>query len=692
MSRATVGAIGAAAAGLLAAAFPAAAQSDGPSRTFGPADVFSLRYAADPQIRPDGAAVAYVRGAYDIMTDKAARSIWAIDLASGAQSPLVEGPAAGEPRWSPDGQRLAFVAAAEGTGPQLFVRWMASGVTAKVAALPQAPGDIAWSPDGRQLAFTMFAPAKPVELGVSLAKPEGAKWAEPLRVIDTLTYRFDGEGYLKAGQDHLWVVSADGGAPRQLTFGPFEDGGRLAWTPDGRFVLFSAHRAADWRRHPMQSDICQVAVADAALTCLTHGGVVAGDPTVSPDGRQVAYVGFTDTHRPYQDPKLMVMDRDGGHARSLTDGLDRPVASPWWAADGRSLYVGYADRSVVKVARVGLDGKARDVATGLAGGGLDRPYVGGAFTVARNGVVAFTQGGPDEPAEVAVSAAGAARRLTRLNDDLMAGKTLAKVAPLAVTSAFDHQAVDAWIVTPPNFDPARKYPMILEIHGGPYAAYGKVWASEMQLYAAAGYVVAYANPRGSVSYGDAFASGIAHDYPGHDYDDLMSVVDAAIAKGFVDPDNLFVTGGSGGGLLTAWIVGKTGRFRAAASQKPVIDWTSFALTTDIYPLVTDDWFGKPPWEDHEAYWRRSPLSLVGAVKTPTLVMVGEDDHRTPPSQAEQFYQALQLRGVPATLIRVPGASHESLADRPSQLDEEVAAILAWFERYKVRDGGPAAGG
>jgi dipeptidyl aminopeptidase/acylaminoacyl peptidase len=300
--------------------------------------------------------------------------------------------------------------------------------------------------------------------------------------------------------------------------------------------------------------------------------------------------------------------------------------------------------------------------------------------------VAFTQGAPDQPGDVAVVRDGATHRLTHLNEDLFVGKSLGAVTHMQVASSVDNLPIDAWMITPPGFEPGKKYPMILEIHGGPFASYGPVFASELQLYAAAGYVVVYANPRGSTSYGFDFADQINDNYPSHDYDDLMSVVDAAIAKGSVDANNLFVTGGSGGGLLTAWVVGKTDRFKAAVSQKPVINWTSEVLTTDGYNSMAQDWFGKMPWEDQASYWRRSPLSLVGNVKTPTMVMVGEEDHRTPGSEAEQFYQALQLRSVPTTLIRVPGASHESLAERPSQEAAEASAILAWFGRYRTAPG------
>jgi dipeptidyl aminopeptidase/acylaminoacyl peptidase len=378
------------------------------------------------------------------------------------------------------------------------------------------------------------------------------------------------------------------------------------------------------------------------------------------------------------------MDLAGGEARSITEAFDRSLDHPSWSGDGASLIAAYVDHGVTKVARIGLDGKVSPLVAGLGGQELDRPYAGGAFSVSTHGDVAYTFGDAQRPGDVGVvRGGGAPRRLTDLNADLFAGVRLATLEPLSVASAFDKRPIDAWVLRPPGFDPSRRYPMILEIHGGPFAAYGPNFASQLQLYAAAGYVVVYANPRGSTSYGDEFANLINDNYPSQDYDDLMSVVDAAIAKGGVDAENLFVVGGSGGGLLTSWIVGKTHRFKAAVAQKPVIDWASEVLTVDMYTFMARDWFGKMPWEDPDAFWRRSPISLVGNVTTPTMVMVGEEDHRTPPSEAEQFFDALQLRGIPTAMVRVPGASHEGLAERPSQEAEEVSAILAWFNRYRT---------
>ena len=669
---------------VLATAGSVSAQvADGPSKIFGARDLFGLQIASDPQVRPDGGAVAYVRVANDIMTDRAKRSIWLVDTATGAQSPLVVDEAANmSPRWSPDGSRLAYVSAGP-EGAQVYIRWIASGRSAKVATLEQAPNDIAWSPDGKTLALTMLTLDEGRSLAPQVRRPEGAKWAEPLKVIDRITYRADGEGFLKSGYRHLFVVSADGGQPRQLTFGKFDNGGPISFSRDGKSVLFSTNRADNWERDPQEAEIYAVLIADGALTRLTSRVGPDVNAVPSPDGAKIAYLGYDDQRkRGYENVRLYVMDRDGKNSRVLTGGLDRSVNDPQWAADGKSLYVSYDDQGVVKVARVTLDGKVEPVLSGLGGGGLDRPYTGGQFSVSRNGVVAFTDAATQRPSDLVIWRAGKAQRVTDLNADLLTGKTLARVEALPVTSSYDKKPIGAWIAYPPNFDPARKYPLILEIHGGPFSAYGPSFSTDVQLYAAAGYIVVYSNPRGSTSYGEEFANTIDRNYPSHDYDDLMSVVDAAVAKGVVNDKRLYVTGGSGGGALTAWIVGKTDRFRAAATQKPVINWSSQVLTTDGYTFMASYWFGKMPWEDPQGYWARSPLSLVGNVKTPTLVVVGENDDRTPPSEADQYFAALQLRGVPTALVRVPGASHGGIAARPSQSAAKASAILGWFERYK----------
>jgi dipeptidyl aminopeptidase/acylaminoacyl peptidase len=668
----------------------AAAPATGPTRTFTGADLFNLEQASDPEISPDGKTIAYVRKSNDIMTDKSRPTIWLVDVASGQQRPLLAGSGSYfSPRWSPDGTRLAYVAT-DGGSPQLHVRWMVSGESARITGLPDSPGAIAWSPDGRRIAYTMFAPDEGPKLGKVPPKPEGAKWADPLQVIDAVTYRTDDEGYLKPGFYQLFWVPADGGAPTQLTFGATHAGGPVSWTPDGRSILFSGNLSKNWEREPVNSEIYRIGIGGGAPVALTSRDGPDAAPAVSPDGRYVAYIGYDDKKLGYQNTQLSVMGPDGSGKRVLTASLDRSVASPVWAPDSRSVYVQVEDRGTNKVERVGLDGSIHEVATGLNGGGLDRPYAGGEFDVARkSGTIAITTGDPLHPSDISVVTGSTVRQLTHLNEHL-GSKALAQVQKLPVTSSYDQRPIDAWMVTPADFDPAKKYPLILEIHGGPFAAYGPSFSTDDQLYAADGYIVLYTNPRGSTSYGEEFANQIDKAYPGHDYDDLMSAVDAAIATGHVDPNNLFVTGGSGGGVLTAWIVGKTDRFRAAATQKPVIDWASFVLTSDGAPYYSPYWFAKKPWEDPMGYWQRSPLSLVGNVKTPTLVVVGSEDYRTPDSEAEQYYEALQLRGVPTAFVKVPGASHGGIAARPSQAAAKASAILAWFDRYRTDRGRTAS--
>ncbi len=652
---------------------------------FEPLDVFELEWAADPQISPDGTQIAYVRYFMDVMADRRRSNIWLVDFDGSSHRPLTSGNHSNtSPRWSPSGDRLLYVSSEDGSA-QLHMRWMDTGQSAKITRLTHPRGSISWSPDGQWLAFPMRIPAKQKPLASAPPRPDGAKWADPPKVIESLVYRSDGGGFIDPGYWHLFVVPAEGGSPRQLTTGDFNHQGTPAWSVDGESILITGDRREGWEYDPVDGEIYEVSLADGAIRALTDRDGPDGGPVLSPDGTKIAYTGFDDQLHGYNVSRLYVMNRDGSESRLITGDFDRSVQGPTWAGDGRGLFFQYNTEGNGKVGYVSLSGKVETLADDL-GNSIGRPYSGGSFSVAANGNFAFTTSPPDRPADVAVGSRGqsGSTRVTNLNADLLDHKELAEVEEIWWESSFDGRQVQGWIATPPGFDPEKKYPLIMEIHGGPFANYGDRFSSEVQMFAAAGYVVFYSNPRGSSSYGKEFGNLIHHNYPGQDYDDLMSGVDAVLAKGYVDEEQLFVTGGSGGGVLTAWIVGHTDRFAAAVSAKPVINWYSFVLTADFYPFFYKYWFPGFPWDHPEQYLERSPLHHVGKVSTPTMLLTGEVDYRTPMSESEQYYQALKLRKIDTALVRIPGASH-GIAQRPSQLIAKISHILAWFERYRSDD-------
>ena len=652
------------------------------NNTFKNIDVFELEVATDTQISPDGSRIAYSRVSNDIMSDRSVSNIWLVDANGEHHRPLLSGAQSySSPRWSPGGDRLAYVTSVGDRGSQIHVRWMDTGQTAMLSNVRGGPSSLTWSPDGKQIAFEMFVKADDASLASPPPAPEGAEWAPPVTVIDQMHYRADGAGYLEHGNSHLFVLSADGGSPRKITSGDRDHGGPLSWSEDGRRIYFAGNLQDEWEHDPMEAEIWSVEVASGELKQLTDRDGPDFSPTVSPDGSRLAYLGFDDKKMGYHNSNVHVMNLDDGSVEVLTADFDRSIDDVQWAGSSTRLYVQYDDHGRTNIATLSMRGDVSSVANDVGGVGLGRPYTSGGFSAANNGAYAYTAGRPDRPADVAVGRGSKPPiRLTELNEDLLGNRNLGAVEEITWQSSADDLEVQGWLVTPPDFDSSKKYPFILEIHGGPFAAYGPQFSSEVQLYAAAGYVVLYTNPRGSTSYGDAFANEIHHNYPGQDYDDLMSGVDAVIERGFIDEESLFVTGGSGGGVLTAWIVGKTDRFRAAVVAKPVINWSSFSLTSDGAPFYSMYWFEKMPWEDPDAYWARSPLSLVGNVTTPTALLTGEVDYRTPLGQSEQFYQALKIRKVDTILVQIPEASH-GIAARPSHLIAKVDNILAWFSKY-----------
>lgn len=656
-------------------------QSD-PSK-FSALNVFELEYVSDPQISPDGSQIVYVRRSSDVMRDRTRSNLWIVDTESGDHRPLLSGNRTYiAPRWSRDGTKLAYVSNDSGS-MQIRVRWMDTGVTALVTNIASAPGSITWSPDGKRLAFTTSVPGEGASAAALPTPPKGAKWADAPKAIDSLTYRMDGQGFLETAYTHVFIVPSDGGTPRQLTEGNFNHNGPLSFSPDSSSLYISANRNEEWEYQFFEADIWKVSLDDRSLEIITKepGGEL--NPALSPDGKYLAYGRVVDEGLSYHQTTLHVRAFDGDDVLELTTDLDRSVASFTWAADSNGVYFTTDDLGKTSLYYQPLSGERTLIADDLGGTTLGRPYTSGSYSVSDDNSIAYTLSRTERPADLAykVSMASETTNLTSLNEDLFGHKKLGNTERLTWQSSFDGLEIEGWLVTPPDFDPAKQYPLILEIHGGPHAAYGPHFTAEIQRYATEGYVVLYCNPRGSTSYGQEFALEIDKTYPAADYDDLMSGVDAVIAKGFIDEERLYVTGGSGGGALTAWIVGKTDRFRAAVVAKPVINWTSFVLTADHSYYFSKYWFGVAPWEDPTLYWERSPLSLVGNVSTPTMLLTGEADYRTPISETEQYYQALKFQKVDTVMIRIPGASH-GIAARPSQLVAKIENILHWFEQHK----------
>jgi dipeptidyl aminopeptidase/acylaminoacyl peptidase len=650
-------------------------------------DEFQLQTATDPQISPDAKKIVYVRRFADPMTDKRYSNLWIIDTDGTDHRPLTTGNRGdASPRWSPDGTRIAYLSDTDGK-QQIYVRWMDTGQTARITNLEQAPDAITWSPDGKMISFSALVPGKGPHIADLPAPPAGAKWADPPTAYDRLVYRFNGMGYLKPGYIQIFVVSSEGGAPRQITNGNFPNGGnefgpnRASWTPDGKFLIASVNRHPESDHEYFDDEVYEFSVADGSLRALTNRKGPDNSPAVSPNGKLIAYTGYDDRYQGHQTTKLYVMNRDGTGSHSLWDKLDRDIQDPQWAADSTGVYFRYDDQGDSRIGFCPIDGTCKKIADHLAsalGAGGS-----GTFSLAHTGMMALTYGRPDNPGDIAILNNGAMRVLTAINEELFAQKKPAHVEEITYQSSKDNRKIQGWIVHPPDFDPTKKYPLVLEIHGGPFADYGDRFDFEKQVLASRGYVVLYTNPRGSTSYGEEFANLIHHAYPGDDFADLNSGVDAVIAKGYIDTNNLFVTGGSGGGVLTCWTIEHTDRFRAAVSLYPVINWYSFALTSDI-PFITKYWFPGLPWENTDNYMQRSLTNLVSKIKTPTLVMTGEADYRTPISEAEQFYEALKLLNIDAVLVRVPEEPH-GISRRPSHHVAKMLYIAGWFEQHKSKE-------
>jgi dipeptidyl aminopeptidase/acylaminoacyl peptidase len=647
-------------------------------------DVFELEWASDPQISPDGNQIIYRRNGFDIMKDNTRGNLWILNTDGSSHRKLTSREVNEyQASWSPNGDRIAFVSTTE-EGSEIYMYWTTSGQIAKLSQLEKSPSSLTWSPDGKHIAFTMFIPEKPPVVAKLPAKPEGAKWAEPARITDRLKHEADGSGYIEPGFTHIFMIPAEGGTPRQITSDHYNHDGSLSFSPDGKDIYFSANRFEDWQYRFRNSEVYKVNVATKIITVLTTQDGPDYAPIVSPDGKTVAFLGFSDKVQDHQNTVLHLMNIDGSNRRIISSKLDESVSDIVWDASGKGLYFMYDIKGNTKIGHITTTGTITKLADNIGGTTIGRPYASGSFSVSNNGTLVFTQSRPEYPAELAVIQYKSTPKLiTGLNDDVLAYRELGTTEEVWYKSSFDGRDIQGWIVKPPFYDASKKYPLLVENHGGPILNYGDRFTAEIQLYAADGYVVFYPNPRGSTSYGEEFGNLLKNNYPGQDYNDVMDGVDYLVEKGVVDTNKLFVTGGSAGGIMTAWIIGKTNRFKAAVVVKPVMNWISKTLVADNYFGYADTRYPGQPWENFETYWKFSPISLVGNIETPTMVMVGMNDLRTPPSEAKQLYHALKLRKIETVLVEIPGSYH-NIASKPSNLISKVAHTLAWFNKYNEK--------
>ena len=692
-------------------------------------DLFSFIWLADPQMSPDGSRVAFVRVSADKQGDTYASAIWIVG-ADGAEPPrqITSGVRDLAPRWAPDGTRLAFLRSIDKDGrpqpSQVYVMPMSGGEPRAITEIPRGAANPVWSPDGTTIAFT--SGARPDELPAQDTSTTKAAPAKPrqsdVRVITEAVYRANGvagSGYVDPDRPaQVWTVTVSDpsgslATPRRLTSDSFNVS-NPQWSADGAEVLFVSDRRRESYYYPRDSDLFAVAKGggDARRVASIDGTI--GDFALSHDGRKLAFVGTSHgtPERSYSQPDLWVVDLPAGTPRNLTATYDFDIggavggdqrsprgqlpAPPVWSGDDRFIFV-----------RVGREGSAPVMPIDAASGRTD-PYTGHhtepahetvAYSADRQAIrFVVLRSTPTTVGDLYFldGPSGAApRKLTAFNDALFDQLNLTAPEELWYPS-FDGKKIQAWILKPPDFDPAKKYPLIVEIHGGPHSAYGNTFTHEFLWMAAKGYVVLYTNPRGSSNYGQEFGNIIQYRYPGDDYKDIMAGVDALLKKGYVDETRMGVTGGSGGGLLTNWIVTQTKRFKAAVSQRDISDWANFSYTAD-FTLFTPTWFRKAPFEDPSEFARRSPITYAANIQTPLMFILGDEDWRTPPSAGgEELFRALKYLKRPTVMVRFPGENHElSRSGKPWHRVERLQHIVGWFDKYLMgKDAGtyePATG-
>lgn len=646
-----------------------------------PHDLFRIKLVNDPQVSPDGTRVAFTLTEMVEKDNCYRAAIWLLDLPDGEPRKLTSGKHRdGQPRWSPDGALLAFMSDRDpdevGEG-QLWTMPVDGGEPSQLTKLESSVEEYAWSPDGRQI------------VAVSKVRHGEHNPDSDVRHITTVRFRYDSEGFLEDKYRQLFVVDADTGKTRQITDGPFEHA-NPAWSPTSHEIAFASNRDEGWEFSSVR-DIYTIRPVSSGqnIRRVTDSSGHWSQPSWSPDGSTIAFLGTQRLESDSARAELFVVPAGGGAPESLTAEYDRNLRdgaiadtasfasrAPLWDAEGSSLTVVFSEQGQVHLARVSYpDGELSQVTSGRKRNGATALLPHGGYVFAANDAVTVGE-------LVACDASGGnTRQLTHFNDAWQDEVTISPPDPFWVDSA-DGRKVHGWIMKPVGFVEGTKYPMLLEIHGGPFGMYAESMMHEFQVLAASGYVVLFTNPRGSTGYGDDFAGQLFRAWGKHDFPDLMAAVDWAIAQGYVDDDRMGVLGGSYGGYMTNWVITHTNRFKAAMTQRTVSNMYSTFGTDDIFFASAEQTIGALPWEDPEIYWELSPMTYVANIETPLLIEMQEEDWRCPPEQSEQLFTALKRLGKTVEMVRYPDESHGmSRNGQPKHRIERYRYMTEWFERY-----------
>jgi len=669
-------------------------------------DLFRFQWIGDPQVSPDGSRVVFVRVAVNEKKDNYDTALWMAST-SGSDAPvrLTTGKHDSQPRWSPDGKWVVFVRGSseppkdgKPAASQLALLSLAGGEAWTITDVPHGASDPVWAPDSKQIAFLSDTNAEDIAKSKKKETPAVPEHESDVKVITRAVYRFNGGGYIDFKHPgHIWIVDVPANSdakttPKQLTDGAFEEEGAV-FTPDGKQILYHTDRNPEWYYETPSTEIMSVATSGGAPTKIAKIDMDLGGMVLSPDGKQLAFrASATKPIQSYTQPDLWVLTIGSATPKNLTADYDYDVGAgvfgdnlapraaggprPVWTRDGSHLLdvVGKQGKTIL----TSIDATSGQVVELTKGEQAVEQF--GAS--ADQSVVVVNVSTPIMIDELfALAKDGSQKQLTNLNGPLFSELNLTAPEEITYTS-FDGKTIQAWVQKPPDFNASKKYPLILNIHGGPHAAYGWVFDHEFQWMAAKGYVVLYPNPRGSTTYGQDFGNIIQYHYPGDDYKDLMLGVDEVVKRGYVDSNKLGVTGGSGGGLLTDWTVGQTHRFHAAVSQRDISDWTSWWYTAD-FTLFQPRWFKAPPFDDPEDYIKRSPITYIKNVDTPMMFILGDVDWRTPPgSGGEQMFRALKFMRKPTVMVHFPGESHElSRSGQPWHRVERLDYIVGWFDKW-----------